>query len=73
MLSKILGLLAGLGSLAALFFRGQVHKEKAERKDDEIKRAKVLAKQSKKADEALIKGLENESKPSKRGFFDSID
>ena len=69
MLAKILGGLTALGAVLAIFFRSQLQQEKIERKEEEIKRAKSLQRASDKATEALIRGLDNESKPISRGYF----
>ena len=63
MLAKVLGVFAAIGGVLVLFLRGQLHKERAERSEQDIKRAEAVQKQSDKATEALIRGMENESKP----------
>ena len=63
MLAKVLGAFAAIGGILALFFRGQLHKERAERSEQDLKRAEAVQRQSDKATEALIRGMENESKP----------
>ena len=69
MLSKILAGISAVLAFAVVFLRGSLANEKAERKQEEIKRAKTLQKSSDKATKALIRGLDNESKPIKRGFY----
>ena len=69
MISKILGGLSAVLAFAVLFLRGSLHKEKAERKQEELKRAKALQRSTDKATDALLEGLDNESKPIKRGHY----
>jgi hypothetical protein len=70
-LSKILGALAAIAGFVALFFRGQMHKEKAEREKAKSARSEAVKEQSDKATEAMIRGLEDENKPVDRGYFDN--
>lgn len=72
-LSKILGGLSAVLAFAVLFLRGSLANEKAERKQEELKRAKALQRSSEKATDALVEGLENESKPIERGHYNKPD
>ena len=69
MINKILGGISAILAVAVLFLRGSLANEKAERKQEELKRAKSLQKSSDNASEALIRGLDNESKPISRGYY----
>jgi len=68
-INKILGGISAILAVAVLFLRGSLANEKAERKQEELKRAKSLQKSSDNASEALIRGLDNESKPISRGYY----
>jgi len=68
-LNKILAGISAILAFAVLFLRGSLANEKAERKQEELKRAKSLQKSSDNASEALIRGLDNESKPISRGYY----
>jgi hypothetical protein len=71
-LSKILGALAAVAGFVALFFRGQAHKERAERTQGELDRTKAASEVKDKATEAMVKGVIDENKKAKRGSFDAV-
>lgn len=70
-MSKVLAALAAIAGFIALFFRGQMHKERADREEEKAERTEAVKHQSDKATEAMIRGLENENKPADRGYFDN--
>lgn len=72
MLTKILSGLAAVAGFLALFFRGQVHKERAERKQGELDRTKAASEVKDNATEAMVKGVIDENKKAKRGSFDAV-
>jgi hypothetical protein len=55
-----------------MFFRGQAHKERAERKQGEIDRAKTASEAKDRATEAMVKGVTDENVKAKRGSFDAV-
>lgn len=69
MINKALIWISAILGAVALFLRGSLAKEKAERKQEELDRAKRLYAGSEKATEALIRGMEDEAKPIRRGYF----
>lgn len=70
-MNKILAALAAIAGFIALFFRGQAHKDRADREEAKAERTKAVKDQSDKATAAMIRGVENENKPADRGYFDN--
>jgi hypothetical protein len=60
--AKILSVVGAISAFLALWFRGSLHKEKAERAEEAKDLVEAEKKASDKATEALVEGLENEAK-----------
>ena len=71
MISKILVWLVSIGGVIILLLRGRLKDAKIKEQGRDLQVEKAVAFAREKATEALIRGLENESKPAKRGYFGS--
>lgn len=65
-LNKILAGISAVMGIAVLYLRGALHKERVERKDEELQQSRAAQDASSKATEALIRGLDNESTTTDR-------
>ena len=71
MLTKILAWGAGILGFMVLLLRGQLKDEKIKELHRDVSEEKMAKEASDKATEALVRGLNNEAKPSSRGYFDN--
>ena len=69
MLTKILAWGAGILGFMVLLLRGQLKDERIKHLRRDVSEEKMAKEASDKATEALVRGLNEESKPVNRGYF----
>jgi hypothetical protein len=63
-LNKILAGVTAFFGVLLLVFKGKYEKEKMERAEEEVDRVEAVSDAKERATEAMVRGLENESKPT---------
>lgn len=74
MFNKVLAWIAGLMGIAALVFRGQAQKARAEKAEQDAEISKASQKASQAATDALVRGVTDEQEnyhSDSRPYFDS--